>query len=127
MPGNKPARLTEHSEYLYQILREIEARPGMFLGQCSITRLRSFLDGYRSARADLGLPITEQERAFAGFQAWLQLKFQVTSSHGWDSIISLQSSDEQAALRLFFQLLQQFQQDQTIAPHSPDVPLHQAS
>jgi hypothetical protein len=127
MPENKPARLTEHSEYLYQILREIEARPGMFLGQCSITRLRSFLDGYRSARADLGLPITEQERAFAGFQAWLQLKFQVTSSHGWDSIISLQSSDEQAALRLFFQLLQQFQQDQTIAPHSPDVPLHQAS
>jgi hypothetical protein len=127
MPENKPARLTEHSEYLYQILREIEARPGMFLGQCSITRLRSFLDGYRSARADLGLPITEQERAFAGFQAWLQLKFQVTSSHGWDSIISLQSSDEQAALRLFFQLLQQFQQEQTIAPHSPDVPLHQAS
>jgi hypothetical protein len=127
MPGNKPARLTEQSEYLYQILREIEARPGMFLGQCSITRLRSFLDGYRSARADLGLPITEQERAFAGFQAWLQAKFQVTSAHGWDSIIGLQSSDEQAALQLFFQLLQQFQQEQTIAPHSPNVPLHQAS
>jgi hypothetical protein len=114
MQGTKQARFTEQGEYLYQVLRELQARPGMFLGQCSITRLRSFLDGYRSARADLGLQTTAQENEFSKFQAWVQEKYQVTSSHGWDNIILLNSADEQEALQLFFSLLQEFQQEQTL-------------
>jgi hypothetical protein len=110
----KQARFTEQGEYLYQVLRELQVRPGMFLGQCSITRLRSFLDGYRSARVDLGLQATSQENEFSKFQAWVQEKYQVTSSHGWDSIILSNSADEQEALQLFFSLLQQFQQEQTL-------------
>jgi hypothetical protein len=112
MQGIKQARFTEQVEYLYQVLRELQVRPGMFLGQCSITRLRSFLDGYRSARADLGLQETAQENEFSRFQAWVQEKYQVTSSHGWDSIILLNSADEPEALQLFFTLFQQFQQEQ---------------
>jgi hypothetical protein len=112
MQGIKQARFTEQGEYLYQVLRELQVRPGMFLGQCSITRLRSFLDGYRSARADLGLQETAQENEFSRFQAWVQEKYQVTSSHGWDSIILLNSADEPEALQLFFTLFQQFQQEQ---------------
>jgi hypothetical protein len=114
MQGTKQARFTEQGEYLYQVLRELQVRPSMFLGQCSITRLRSFLDGYRSARADLGLQTTSQEKEFSKFQAWVQEKYQVMSSHGWDSIILSNSADEQEALQLFFSLLQQFQQEQTL-------------
>jgi hypothetical protein len=84
----------------------------MFLGSCSITRLRSFLDGYQSARADLGMPKTRQENVFDDFQPWVQARLKVTSIQGWDSIILLHSSSEQEALQLFFDLLEQFQQEQ---------------
>jgi hypothetical protein len=80
------ARFSMQSEYLYQLLRDIKTRPGMFLGNVSITRLRSFLDSYRSARAGLGLPPTEQEKAFNEFQPWIQQRFKITSSQGWDRI-----------------------------------------
>lgn len=52
-------RLDSNSEYLSEMLQRIQQRPGMYLGQCSITRLRSFLDGYIGAREDLGVALTE--------------------------------------------------------------------
>jgi hypothetical protein len=113
MQGKNQAVFIEKDEYFDQILQDIKARPGMFLGSCSITRLRSFLDGYQNARADLGLPRTEQEKVFDGFQHWVQTRFKVTSTQGWDTIILLHSSDEQGALQLFFDLLEQFQQEQS--------------
>ncbi|MCL1471088.1 hypothetical protein [Argonema antarcticum] len=97
------------SEYLYEMLQEIKKRPGMFLGRCSITRLRSFLDGYMGAREDLGLPPTDQEREFNGFQDWIQKRYNITSSHGWDSIILFYSADERDALDNFFKLFEKFQ------------------
>jgi hypothetical protein len=103
------ARFSPQSEYLYSLLKDIRARPGMFLGNVSIVRLRSFLDGYRSARADLGLPLTEQEKAFNEFQAWIQQRFKITSNQGWDRIILFYSTDERAALDSFFELFDQFQ------------------
>ncbi|MGV0024407.1 hypothetical protein [Phormidesmis priestleyi] len=98
-------------EYLYQVLRDIKTRPGMFLEHRSITRLRAFLDGYSSARFDLGLPMTEQEKAFNGFQAWIQTHFEMTTTQGWDRIILTHSTDEQDALNRFFELFEQFQQE----------------
>jgi hypothetical protein len=111
-------RFSPQSEYLYQILQDIQTRPGMYLGNCSITRLRAFLDGYGSARADLGLPETEQEKAFNGFQAWIQKRFNITAAQGWDRIILAHSTNEQEALTQFFELFQQFQQE-TLAIAQP--------
>jgi hypothetical protein len=97
------------------LLNDIKARPGMFLGNVSIVRLRSFLDGYRSARADLGLPLTEQEKAFNEFQAWIQQRFKITSSQGWDRIILFHSTDERSALDLFFELFDHFQSETALS------------
>lgn len=111
-------RITEvKSEYLYEMLQEIEKRPGMYLGKRSITRLRSFLDGYMGAREDLGLPQTEQEREFNGFQEWIQERFNITSSHGWDSIILFYSADERDALDKFFELFEKFRNGESPLPH----------
>ena len=85
-------------EYFYEMLQRIKQRPGMFLGQCSITRLRAFLDGYMGSRSDLGLPPTQQELEFNQFQEWVQRRFKISSSHGWDSIILFYSADERDAL-----------------------------
>ncbi|MDF5727140.1 MAG: hypothetical protein PUP92_03670 [Rhizonema sp. PD38] len=65
-------KLEVKAEYFYEMLQSIKKRPGMYLGKCSITRLKSFLDGYIAARQDLGLSLTEQERHFEKFQEWVQ-------------------------------------------------------
>ncbi|NJK77037.1 MAG: hypothetical protein HC849_02850 [Oscillatoriales cyanobacterium RU_3_3] len=96
------------SEYLLDLLARIKQRPGMYLGKCSITRLRAFLDGYGMARGELGLPRSQQEQALNGFQEWIQERYQITSTHGWDSIILFFSADEKDALDKFFKLLEEF-------------------
>lgn len=101
-------KLDVKAEYLYEMLQRIKQRPGMYLGRCSITRLRSFLDGYMDARQDLCLPLTEQEQEFGGFQEWVQKRFNINSNHSWDSIILFYSADEREALSTFFELFEAF-------------------
>ncbi len=95
--------------YLYQLLERIKKRPGMYLGKKSITHLRILLIGYDLARSDLGLPKTEQEQEFNGFQDWIQQKFNDESTQSWASIILFNSEDESKALDRFFELLEEFQ------------------
>jgi hypothetical protein len=101
-------KLDVKSEYFFDLLQRIKQRPGMYLGKCSITRLRAFLDGYETARAELGFPDTEQQQQLDGFQEWIQERYQITSTHGWDSIILFFSVDEKDALDKFFKLLEEF-------------------
>ncbi len=101
-------KLEVKSEYFFDLLQRIKQRPGMYLGKCSITRLRAFLDGYETARAELGFPDTEQQQQLDGFQEWIQERYQITSTHGWDSIILFFSVDEKDALDKFFKLLEEF-------------------
>ncbi|KOR34205.1 hypothetical protein AM228_25370 [Planktothricoides sp. SR001] len=93
---------------LYDIIRKIEKRPAMYLGQPSITHLQSFLAGYFFARHQLGEVETEQEKQFANFDPWIQEKFKITSSQSWDKIILFFSQDERQALDLFFELFNEF-------------------
>ena len=99
---------TDKSEYLYDLIQRIKQRPGMYLGRCSITRLRMLLMGYGMARGELGLPITEQEKEFGGFQDWIQERYKITSTQGWESIILFASIDEREAFDKFFKLFEQF-------------------
>ncbi|MBD2344855.1 hypothetical protein [Anabaena subtropica] len=96
------------NEYLYHLLERIKQRPGMYIGQCSITRLNMLLVGYSQARMELGLPRTKQEKNFDNFQEWVQNKFNINTSQSWDSIILANSTDEKDAFYKFFQLFEQF-------------------
>jgi hypothetical protein len=60
-------KLDVKSKYFFDLLQRIKQRTGMYLGKCSITRLRAFLDGYETARAELGFADTEQQQ-LDGFQ-----------------------------------------------------------
>lgn len=93
---------------IYQLIDRIQKRPGMYLGKPSITRLKSFLDGYMGARQDLGFPLTEEEEKFNRFTEWIQVRFKITSSHSWADIILFYSGDEKEALNQFFELFAQF-------------------
>ena len=101
-------QLKVKSEYFYEMLESVKQRPGMYLGICSITRLRSFLDGYMGARQDLGLPVTKEESEFYKFQDWIQERFDIKSYYGWNDIILLNSADEKDALNKFFELFEKF-------------------
>jgi hypothetical protein len=101
-------KLDVKSEYFFDLLQRMKQRPGMYLGKCSITRLRAFLDGYETDRAELGFAHTEQQQQLDGFQEWIQERYQITSTHGWDSIILFFSVDEKDALDKFFKVLEEF-------------------
>lgn len=97
-----------NQEYLYDLLTRIKQRPGMYLGKVSLTRLKMLLMGYSMSRGELGLQLTEEEKRFAKFQQWIQIKYQVNSSEGWENIILSQVKDEKLAFDLFFELFEQF-------------------
>jgi hypothetical protein len=93
---------------LYDLIRNIQKRPAMYLVQPSISRLRTFLAGYFFARRQLGEAETLQEKHFSKFQSWIQEKFKITSSQSWDKIILFFSQDEYKALEQFFELFDEF-------------------
>ena len=94
---------------LIELLRKIQARPGMYLGSPSITNLFMFLVGYKTARRELGIEPTELELQFySGFQPWIQQRFQVQTVNSWANIILLYSTDEKEAFAYFFKLWDEF-------------------
>ncbi|MEH2275433.1 MAG: hypothetical protein V7K40_11745 [Nostoc sp.] len=93
---------------LYELLNSIKKRPGMYLGTSSITKLDMLLRGYSLAQREVGIPPTEQEREFEGFQLWIQEKYGIKSGQSWSKIILFYSVDEDEALQKFFQLFEEY-------------------
>ncbi|MEH2176034.1 hypothetical protein [Nostoc sp.] len=91
-----------------EILGAIKKRPGMYLGTSSITRLDMCLRGYSLARREVGVPPTEPEKEFEGFQLWVQEKYGINSGQSWSKIILFYSVDEHEALQKFFELFEEY-------------------
>ncbi|MEH2281950.1 MAG: hypothetical protein V7K90_11585 [Nostoc sp.] len=91
-----------------EILKGIKKRPGMFLGTSSITKLDMLLRGYSLGRREVGVPPTEPEREFEGFQSWVQEKYGINSGQSWSKIILFYSVDEHEALHKFFELFEEY-------------------
>jgi hypothetical protein len=56
----------------------------------------------------MGIPLTKQELKFAGFPDWIQKRFGIDSTQSWSKIIIFYSEDERAALDKFFELWDEF-------------------
>jgi hypothetical protein len=96
---------------LFTLLEKIKAKPGLYIGKVAIADLRAFILGYRHARSELKVAITEAEADFyKNFQPWLQIRLNVRTSNSWDKIILFTVMDEKQAFDYFFQLLDEFQQ-----------------
>ncbi|WP_414514930.1 hypothetical protein [Nostoc sp. PCC 9305] len=91
-----------------EILGAIKKRPAMYLGTSSITRLDMLLRGYSFARREVGVPPTEPEREFEGFQSWVEEKYGINSGQSWSKIIIFYSVDEDEALQKFFELFEEY-------------------
>ncbi|OQY46414.1 MAG: hypothetical protein B6242_07835 [Anaerolineaceae bacterium 4572_78] len=97
----------------YNLLQQIQHKPGLYLGQISISNLYMFLQGYSFARRQLNIPPSKEEQLFREFQPWLQQRFNVQTSQAWSQIILLTVLDEQDAFNRFFDLLGEFLQHQS--------------
>jgi hypothetical protein len=96
---------------LFELLKRIEAKPGLYLGSASITSLRMFILGYRYAQSEMGMASTEAESDFyKQFQPWLQNRLSIYTVNAWDKVILLTCINEKAAFDYFFQLLEYFLQ-----------------
>jgi hypothetical protein len=94
---------------LFQVLDQIKAAPGMYLGRPAVTDLFMFLNGYEFARSQAEIEFTPQETQFYDeFQPWLQQQLGVTSVTSWAKLIMLSCHDEQTGFERFFQLLDEF-------------------
>jgi hypothetical protein len=99
---------------LYDLLNKIKQRSSLYLGKRSLSHLQVFLDGYTFARRQLGIPITEQERKFEEFQEWIEHRFNQADTQSWSRIILFYSEDESDALMRFFDLFEEFLNNQEL-------------
>jgi hypothetical protein len=106
---------------LYDLIRNIEKRPTMYLGQADLTHLGAFLAGYFFARRQSGIPETEQEQQFSEFQAWVEQKFNVSYNQPWEKIIRFFSPDETTAIQQFFVLFNEFTEVQSAHPMTAPI------
>ncbi|WP_025744100.1 hypothetical protein [Aquimarina pacifica] len=87
---------------IVKILNEIKSKPAMYIGRSSIFCLRAYLFGcYRS------LP-KEDIEFLNDFQSWIENKYKIDTSHSWADILHFYSTDEQDALKLFFNEFDEF-------------------
>lgn len=95
---------------LYDLCKQIEKKPAMYVGGKSIFLLESFINGYLWARSELDIPSTERENDFfENFHNWLEERLDArTSTKSWSSIILFRSFSEENALENFFILLEEF-------------------
>ena len=93
----------------FELLEKIQKHPGMYLGRTSARDLFIFLEGYRTARIEFGIELTEKEIEFLDeFQPWIQKRHGISVSASWAKIIELYTGSDERAFHEFFQLLDEF-------------------
>jgi hypothetical protein len=103
--------MTASQGSFFDILAQIQARPGLYLGRPSVSDLSMFLVGYKTARRELGIEPTPEEVKFdRGFHQFVEQRYNLHTSNGWAKIIMLYCPDEKQGFERFFQLLEEFQQ-----------------
>ena len=95
-------------ESLLELLGSIRARPGLFLGQESITALAAFIDGFLYALERDG---GESGSFLSEFQAWVSRKYRISTVHRWSEILRFYEVEEPKAFRRFFVLLEEFRNE----------------
>lgn len=96
---------------LYDLLQQIEAKPGLYIGEPSISHLYMFLSGYQFARRQMKLPLSPQEETFRTFQLWLQQLLNRQTSASWAQLPLAESNDEAEAFERFYPLWRRFLQE----------------
>ena len=59
-----PVPLQDEKPGLHRMIRQIQTRPGMYIGSNTLTSLEHFLDGYQAAERDFGVGMCRNGNLF---------------------------------------------------------------
>ena len=99
-------------EGFYGLLDHLRQYPAMILGERSLHDLWTFLMGYRYARSQLSVPLTEEEKEFEEFSRWVHKVFRDLTTQSWAHVIQHRHPNDGEAWDRFFALLDEFRQTQ---------------
>lgn len=103
--------MKELDESLYDLLETIRKRPGFYIDEPSICRLRSFMVGYDCGVGRFGYHL-KANPDFHKFNDWVARRLDYSSStRGWCNMIREKSPSDSDAFHLFFVLLEEFKKD----------------
>ena len=103
---------------IYELLEMIRQKPGMYLGQRSLTALRGFISGYYFGREENDMLVEEEIPPFRQFHDWVARYYKwYESTAGWKNIILREVGDEAKACDVFFELLELFKQRFPVVKH----------
>lgn len=88
---------------IYDLLDLVRVRPGMWIGEMSVTRLQVFLSGF-SAGIDAARASLENESPpFRGLHQWVADRLgRRMNGHGWASMLVEACGSEEAAFERFW-------------------------
>lgn len=95
---------------IFELIEFVKKRPGMYLGDTSITSMNTFLDGYNFACFVNNIDNHDVYPLFWYFHEWAKEKYNwYESSAGWKNIILKENqNDEIKSLAVFFELIEEF-------------------
>ncbi len=97
---------------VYDLLDVIRKKPGLFIGEASITALRAYIDGFLAGLRGIGQRLGDEEPQFDGFFDWIAARYGFEESTiGWKAILLQAAGREDAALARFFEELDEFRLD----------------
>ena len=102
---------------LYTVLDKMRERPAMYLGAASLTALSSFIDGFREGCNYEN----SEEPSFDKFNDFIGNHYGKYTTAGWKNLILANHfGNEEEAIKLFFELLDEFRQEEN-RPSSRDI------
>ncbi len=101
---------------IFELIEFIQKRPGMYIGNNTITSMETFLNGYIFA-SDINNLNLDIYPKFWYFHEWVKEHYNwFESTAGWKNIILAESNnDEEKALNVFFELIAKFKEIKPIS------------
>jgi hypothetical protein len=98
---------------IYELLDIVRKKPGLFIGEPSLTALRGFIDGFRYALSSVSNPFEVEDPPFTkGFDDWIAARFGFReSTSGWKNMLLSSLDAEAAAFERFFIELDEYRRD----------------
>lgn len=92
---------------VYQLIKDIEKCPSLYLGKPSLERLFAFLNGYKHHKSSE----LNQPDCLTGFQDFVENYYNINTDHNWASLIQFFCNSEEEAFKEFYRLFDKFSKD----------------
>lgn len=97
---------------LIQLLKSIEKRPGMYLGQRDLGLLQSYINGFYMCEIQNKIVDKNDERFQDEFYHWLKKKYELEACNSWKELIKqLSEKNGKDELDLFFSVFNEFKRE----------------